>query len=95
MNIYEQRLQKLESDFERLVSKLNKKNALGNGIYDRYENPIITANHVPLTWRYDFNLEVNPFLMERFGINATFNAGAIKWQGKFILAIRVEGLDRK
>ena len=95
MNIYEQRLQKVGADFEKLISIPNKKNIFGNGIYDRYENPILTASHIPLNWRYDFNPETNPYLMERFGINATFNAGAIKWNGKYILAVRVEGLDRK
>ncbi|MCU0469330.1 MAG: glycosidase [Arcicella sp.] len=95
MSIFDQRLEALQAHFNDLISKPNHKVSLGNGIYDRYENPILTAKHTPLTWRYDLNPETNPFLMERFGINATFNAGAIKWNGKYILAVRVEGLDRK
>ncbi|MEA5461090.1 glycosidase [Arcicella sp. LKC2W] len=95
MSIFKQRLQKLETNFESLITKPNQKVSLGNGIYDRYENAILTAQHIPLAWRYDLNPETNPYLMERFGINAAFNAGAIKWNGKYILAVRVEGLDRK
>ncbi len=95
MNIYNKRLKLLEENFEALVSTENRKVVLGNGIYDRYENPILTAQHTPLSWRYDLNPETNPYYMERFGINATFNAGAIKWKGKYILVVRVEGLDRK
>ena len=95
MNIYNKRLKLLEENFEALVSTENRKVVLGNGIYDRYENPILTAQHTPLSWRYDLNPETNPYYMERFGINSTFNAGAIKWKGKYILVVRVEGLDRK
>jgi 4-O-beta-D-mannosyl-D-glucose phosphorylase len=68
---------------------------LGNGIYDRYRYPVLTAQHTPLFWRYDLNKETNPYLMERFGINAVFNSGAIKFNDKYILCCRVEGLDRK
>jgi len=67
----------------------------GNGIYERYERPVLTAAHTPLFWRYDLNPANNPYLMERFGINAVFNAGAIKWQGKYLVCARVEGVDRK
>lgn len=95
MNTFEQRLAQLNAHYESLVSQPNKKVVLGNGIYDRYENPVVTAQHAPIAWRYDLNPETNPFCMERFGINAAFNAGAIKWNGKYILAVRVEGLDRK
>lgn len=66
-----------------------------NGLYERYINPVVTANHVPLEWRYDLNPKSNPFLMERLGINAAFNAGAIEWKGKILLCVRVEGWDRK
>lgn len=66
-----------------------------NGWCQRYENPVLTAAHVPLFWRYDLNPETNPFLMERIGINATMNSGAIKWEGKYLLVVRVEGVDRK
>jgi len=67
----------------------------GNGIYCRYENPIITAAHAPLIWRYDFNPATNPFFEERLGVNATLNSGAIKWGDKYVVVVRVEGDDRK
>ncbi|MEC4005476.1 glycosidase [Flavobacterium sp. SUN052] len=66
-----------------------------NGIYSRYKNPVVTAKHVPLNWRYDFNAETNPFALERIGFNATFNAGAMKFNDKYVLCLRVEGNDRK
>lgn len=66
-----------------------------NGIYLRYKNPVVTAKHVPLNWRYDFNAETNPFGLERIGFNAAFNAGAIKFNDKYVLCLRVEGNDRK
>jgi len=64
-------------------------------IYDRYVHPILTAQHAPIHWRYDLNPATNPFLMERFGINAAFNSGAIKFDGKYLFVVRVEGMDRK
>ena len=67
----------------------------GNGVFNRYQYPILTRDHVPVMWRYDFDSAANPFLMERIGVNSTMNAGAIKWQGKYLLAVRVEGVDRK
>ncbi|GAB4253035.1 MAG: 4-O-beta-D-mannosyl-D-glucose phosphorylase [Candidatus Methylacidiphilales bacterium] len=66
-----------------------------NGVYERYLHPVLTAGHVPLEWRYDLNPATNPFLLERMGINAVMNAGAIKWQGKYLVVARVEGWDRK
>jgi len=66
-----------------------------NGIFRRYEHPILTADHVPIEWRYDLNPETNPHLMERLRVNAAFNAGAIKWDGRYLLMARVEGADRK
>ena len=78
-----------------LLQIQNKPVAQSNGIYKRYINPVLTAAHAPLHWRYDFNSETNPLGLERIGINATFNPGAIKWQGKYVLAVRVEGVDRK
>ena len=92
---FEQRLQALENAYDKLVTMPNKMAGLGNGIFDRHINPVLTAAHAPLTWRYDLNPETNPYLMERFGINAAFNAGAIKWNGKYLMMARVEGLDRK
>ena len=67
----------------------------GNGVYNRYKYPVLTHEHVPIIWRYDFNPENNPYTMERIGVNATMNSGAIKWRGKYLLAVRVEGADRK
>jgi 4-O-beta-D-mannosyl-D-glucose phosphorylase len=92
---FNKRLNQLQSNYRQLVTQPNKKQETGNGIYDRYENPVLTAAHAPVFWRYDLNPQTNPYLMERFGINATFNAGAIKWNGKYLLVVRVEGLDRK
>lgn len=89
------RLEKLIADHNLLLSRKNVKNPNTNGIYERYEFPIVTANHVPLEWRYDLNPETNPFLLERIGVNAAFNTGAIKFNGKYVLVVRVEGLDRK
>ncbi|MFB9843144.1 glycoside hydrolase family 130 protein [Mucilaginibacter ginsenosidivorans] len=95
MTEFESRLNQLENSYRQLIGKPNKKQKLGNGIFDRYQNPVLTAAHAPVFWRYDINPQSNPFLMERFGINAAFNAGAIKWNGKYLLVARVEGLDRK
>jgi len=88
-------LNHLRVHHEELLSKKNEKLPFGNGIYDRYTNPVLTGEHAPIEWRYDFNPETNPFLMERIGVNAALNAGAMKWKGKYILVVRVEGNDRK
>ena len=95
MNSFEFRLSKLTEFHEELVTRRNRKIEPGNGIYHRYENPVLTGAHAPLAWRYDLNPATNPHLMERFGINAAFNAGAMKYNGKYILVPRVEGNDRK
>ena len=92
---FQQRRQELESTHAALVEKPNKKLSGGNGIYDRYEYPVLTAQHSPLFWRYDLNPVSNPYLMQRFGINAVFNAGAIKFNNKYVIVARVEGWDRK
>ncbi len=92
---FTQRLAELKQSHEALITRKNKPVAENNGVYTRYEFPILTAAHAPLLWRYDMNEESNPYLMERIGINATLNSGAIKWNGKYILAVRVEGVDRK
>ena len=92
---YEQRLQLLQTEHETLVKRKNAKQSGGNGVYERYEYPVLTAQHAPLFWRYDLNRTTNPYLMERFGINAVFNSGAIKLNGKYYLVARVEGADRK
>jgi len=93
--IFKRRLQDLQKAYKELVSRENKKEELGNGIYDRYEHPILTAQHAPLFWKYDLNPDTNPYLIERFGINAVLNAGAIKLNDKYHIIARVEGLDRK
>ena len=81
---------------EFFLSKKNKiNNDFYNGVYDRYENPILTRDSVPLTWRFDLNQETNPFFMERLGVNCVFNSGAIYLNGKYCLVCRVEGNDRK
>ena len=96
MNIlFDQRLKEITQEHETLLKRKNEPIIPGNGIYTRYKYPVLTAMHTPLMWRYDFNPASNPFLMERFGINGTFNAGAIKWDGKYIMVVRVEGNDRK
>ena len=95
MNIpFAEKLQNLRSYHEQFITQKNIVLA-GNGIFNRYQNPVLTAQHAPLFWRYDMNPDTNPFLMERFGIHAVFNAGAIKWNGKYVLVARVEGNDRK
>ena len=85
----------LEDSYEKLISVKNTALESMNGIYNRYKYPILTAAHTPLTWRFNFNPQTNPYLMERFGINAVFNSGAIKFNSKYILVARVEGMDRK
>jgi len=92
---FEKRLAFLQAAHEKLVSRPNEQVETGNGIYERYRHPVLTAGHTPLFWRYDFNYESNPYLMERFGINAVLNAGAIKWNDKYVVIGRVEGMDRK
>lgn len=89
------RKQEITKAHEALLSASNKEIAMSNGVFKRYENPVVTAAHTPLAWRYDFHPEHNPYLMERIGINAAFNAGAIKLHGKYLLVVRVEGVDRK
>ncbi len=78
-----------------LLERPNQPVARNNGIVQRHVNPVLTAAHAPLHWRYDFNAETNPLGLERIGVNATFNPGAIKWGDKYVLAVRVEGNDRK
>ncbi len=89
------RFEALKKQHDALLNLTNEKEEFGNGIYDRYIHPVVTAGHIPLHWRYDLNPETNPYMMERIGVNAALNAGAIKWNGKYILVVRVEGNDRK
>jgi len=91
---FNERLEWLKAQHEALITKKNEP-IEGNGVYERYANPILTGDHAPLFWRYDLNEQTNPYLMERFGVHAAFNSGAIKWNGKYVLVVRVEGADRK
>lgn len=92
---FEQRITTLAKNQEELIQTPNQKIEEGNGLFNRYNNPVLTAGHVPFNWKYDLNPLTNPYLIERFGINAVLNAGAIKWQNKYVLIARVEGNDRK
>jgi len=95
MMTFRDKVAQLHGEQEQLLALTNSKQAHSNGIYQRWCNSVITRDHVPVTWRYDLRENSNPFLMERIGVNATFNAGALYWQGKYIVAVRVEGNDRK
>ncbi|OKP82754.1 glycosidase [Paenibacillus helianthi] len=92
---FQERKQKLTERYEALIGRKNEKVPYGNGIYDRYQHPLLTAEHAPLIWRYDFNPETNPYFAERIGVNGIFNPGAIELSGKFYIVARVEGNDRK
>ncbi|SEO69234.1 glycosidase [Mucilaginibacter sp. OK283] len=92
---FKQRLALLHQEQQQLINKPNQVAGIGNGIFKRYKNPVLTAAHTPINWRYDLNPDTNPYLMERFGINAAFNAGAIKFNNKYLMVVRVEGADRK
>ena len=81
--------------YEALIKRKNEKTDDYNGSYDRYKYPVLTAAHAPLIWKYDFNYDTNPYFMERLGVNAALNSGAIELNGKFYLVVRVEGNDRK
>ncbi len=84
-----------EMRFYELLQLKNKKSIESNGVVSRYENPVLTSCHIPLFWRYDMNPVSNPFMMERFSINSVLNSGAIKWKNKYLLAVRVESVNRK
>lgn len=92
---FSDRYASLVNQLDKLLSQKNAPTQSNNGIYQRWQNPVITRDHIPLNWRYDLNPDSNPFLMERIGINSTYNAGALLWQGKYLLMLRVEGNDRK
>lgn len=94
MMTFEERKAFVEKEYESLVTAKNEV-IEGNGIYCRYKNPVITAGMVPPFWRYDYNKATNPFFEERIGVNATLNSGAIKFNDKYVLVVRVEGADRK
>ena len=93
---FEVRLSELKAKHEKLTTAKNKVNTEWyNGIYDRYENCVLTRNHIPLEWRFDLNYETNPHLLERIGVNAVFNSGTLYHDGKYVLVPRIEGNDRK
>lgn len=92
---FEQKVKIQTERYESLVAMKNEKTGFYNGIFDRYKNPVLTRNHVPLFWKYDMNPATNPFFMERLGVNAVMNSGALYMNGKFYLVARVEGADRK
>jgi 4-O-beta-D-mannosyl-D-glucose phosphorylase len=95
MNPFQEQVKKLFENQEKLITKTNMPVDESNGWFQRYKNPILTAAHVPVAWRYDLNEKTNPFLLERIGMNAVMNSGAIKWHDKYLLVGRVEGVDRK
>ena len=95
MSSFEQAFAQETARYEELVSRKNHSFDAYNGIYTRWDNPVLTREHAPLIWRYDFCPETNPNFMERLGVNAVFNAGAVKLNGKYCLVARVEGNDRK
>lgn len=92
---YKLRKKQLLERHEALLSQKNEPQEWGNGIYERYKRPILTAEHTPLEWRYDFSQQDNPYLMQRIMINSVFNAGAIKLDNRYLVVCRVEGADRK
>lgn len=92
---FDYRLELLMNQQEELLFNMNERAGLGNGVVQRYVNPVLTAAHTPIFWRYDLNYDTNPHLLERLGVNSVFNCGAIEFEGKFVLAVRVEGVDRK
>jgi 4-O-beta-D-mannosyl-D-glucose phosphorylase len=93
--LFRKRKEAIRKEHEALLTLKNEKLFSTNGIYNRYRNPVLTRDHFPMEWRYDFNPLSNPLFMERISFNAAFNAGAIKWKGKYLLAVRGEGNDRK
>ncbi|QQD13508.1 glycosidase [Sphingobacterium sp. UDSM-2020] len=93
--IFENQKKQVAEYHESLLNRPNYCIPSSNGIIQRCENPVITKDHIPLHWRYDFNPQTNPFFLERIGFNSTMNAGALYWKEKYLLFIRVEGTDRK
>jgi Predicted glycosylase len=93
--VFDQKVKALFVDHEKLIGRKNEIIEKGNGIFNRYKYPVVTAGHTPIFWRYSLDFGSNPFLMEQLGINGTFNCGAIEFNGKILLGVRVEGYDRK
>ena len=95
MTDFERNKARVTAEYEALINRKNIVSDSYNGIYDRYVYPVLTAAHAPIIWKYDMNPETNPYFMERLGINAVLNSGAIYLNGKYYLVARVEGNDRK
>ncbi len=93
--LFDERKAKVTADFEALITRPNEQLFSQNGIYNKYKYPVVTREHVPLEWRYDFDPKDNPYFMERISFNATLNAGAMKFGDKYLLVVRTEGVDRK
>ena len=93
--MFHKKCEEIMQRYEAVVTRKNEKSDFYNGIYDRYKYPVLTRDHIPPFWKYDMNPETNPYFMERLGVNAVFNSGAIDLNGKFYLVARVEGNDRK
>ena len=85
---FQQELKRLQQQHQKLLKRPNRKQTQGNRIFDRYEFPVLTAEHTPLFWRYDFSYADNPHLMTRLGINCVFNVGAMEWTGNIVLLTR-------
>ncbi|WP_299100394.1 glycosidase [uncultured Alistipes sp.] len=94
MELFNQRKKQIYREYRELIARKNRPMP-GNGIFERYVYPVITADHIPIEYRYDLNPETNPYFMERIGVNATMNSGAIYLDGRYLLVVRVEGVDRK
>jgi len=95
LHAFTEQSKKIKREHQSLIHRKNRRQRHGNGIFDRYENPVLTLEHTPLVWRYDFNHTTNPHLMTRLGINCVFNVGAMNWNDGVVLMARVEGWDRK
>jgi 4-O-beta-D-mannosyl-D-glucose phosphorylase len=95
MTDFQAKVTAVRTQYDQLIARKNEPAEWTNGIYTKYKYPILTADHTPLEWRYDFNEHDNPFFEQRIMMNATLNSGAIKWKGKYLLVVRVEGADRK
>src|SRR3954462_11779211 len=89
------RLDAMQAEHDSLIRRPNERLDGGNAIFHRYRHPVLTAEHTPIFWRYDLSGETNPLGLERMGVNAVFNPGAIKLDGRYLLVVRVEGVDRK
>lgn len=91
METFNEKVTRLFQKHEALITRTNEPIEEGNGIFTRYKYPVVTAAHTPVFWRYDLNEQTNPYLMERIGMNAALNSGAIKWNGKYLMVLRMEG----